>query len=262
MKTIHTLKKMKAAGEKISMLTVYDATFSHIINQVGADILLVGDSLGSVVQGHDSTLPVTIKDMCYHTECVRRGVSDAFVVADLPFMSYRNVDLALKNATKLMQAGANMVKLEGEAWLLPTIEALSQRGIPVCAHIGLTPQSVHQLGGYKVQGRGDHEARRLFEAAVSLEKAGASLLVVECIPRVLAKEMALGLSIPVIGIGAGPDCDGQVLVLHDMLGISGKAYKFSKNFMTESHDGIQGAIAAYHLAVKTGAFPSDEHSFE
>lgn len=262
MKTFKTFIEMKARNEKITMLTVYDAIFAQLIDQVGADILFVGDSLGNTVQGHDSTLPVTVKDMIYHTQCVRRGSPKAFVLSDLPFMSYTTVDQALKNSAKLMQAGANMIKLEGGSWLVPIISALKQHGVPSCVHMGLTPQSVHGLGGYKVQGRDEHSALAMLEDAVALEAAGAQMLVLECVPRTLGKEIALGLTIPVIGIGAGPDCDGQVLVIYDMLGLSpGKPFKFTKNFMSDSNNGVFGALEAYHKAVKEGTFPTDEQSF-
>lgn len=257
------LKKMKASGDKITMLTVYDATFSSLYKGLGVDVLLIGDSLGQVVQGHNSTIPVTIEDMVYHTRCVHRGASDAFILSDMPFMTYPNVDVALHNAAKLIQAGASMVKLEGGLCLVPILEALTQQGIPVCAHLGLTPQSVLTMGGYKVQGRDKTQAIQILEDAVALEAAGAGMIVLECIPRLLAKEISLALSIPVIGIGAGPDCDGQVLVLHDMLGITpGKNFTFTKNFMTESDNGIEGAISAYVNAVKNNQFPADEHCFQ
>lgn len=263
MPTISSLQKMKQQGEKITMLTVYDAVFSHLISDLGVDVLLVGDSLGTTVQGHDSTVPVQLKHLVYHTECVRRGMNKAFLLSDLPFMSYATVEQALKSASKVMQAGANMVKLEGGMWLVPIVQALTDRGIPVCGHLGLTPQSVNKIGGYRVQGRSSKEAQQLIEEAVALEQAGAQLLVLECVPRTLAKEITYCLSIPVIGIGAGPDCDGQVLVLHDMLGITpGVAFKFTKNFMAESPSSIAGAIKAYKNAVKNGDFPAQEHCFE
>lgn len=256
------LKKMKASGDKITMLTVYDATFSSLFKGMGVEVLLVGDSLGQVVQGQSSTIPVTIEDMVYHTRCVHRGAPDAFILSDMPFMTYPNVDAALHNAAKLIQAGASMVKMEGGLWLVPIIEALTQQGIPVCAHLGLTPQSVLTMGGYKVQGRDKNQAIQILEDAVALEEAGAAMLVLECVPRLLAKEISLALTIPVIGIGAGPDCDGQVLVLHDMLGITpGKKFTFTKDFMTDSAGGISGAISAYVTAVKNNQFPAEEHCF-
>jgi 3-methyl-2-oxobutanoate hydroxymethyltransferase len=226
-------------------------------------MLLVGDSLGMVVQGHDSTVPVTMEDMIYHCRLVQRGSQKALLVVDMPFMSYSTPEVALNNAARLMREGqAQMVKLEGGAWLGETVRLLTERGIPVCAHLGLTPQSVHQLGGYRIQGRAEKEAERLFKEAVTLETAGASLLVVECVPSTLATEIASTLTIPVIGIGAGSACDGQVLVLYDMLGITpGKKPSFSKNFLT-GQDSIPSAISAFITAVKAGTFPGDEHTFK
>lgn len=262
MATTATFLKMKQEGKKITMLTAYDATFSSLINGLGADIILVGDTLGHVVQGHHSTVPVSIKDMVYHTQCVKRGVDKVFIISDLPFMTYATPELAMKNAAKLMQAGANMVKLEGGAWLLPTITQLVERGIPVCSHLGLTPQSVNQLGGYKIQGRDSKTAEKLISDARAVEEAGAQLLVLECVPKDLARQITEQLTIPVIGIGAGAGVDGQVLVLHDMLGITpGKQFTFTKDFMQESNNGIAGAINSYLTAVREGEFPLEEHSF-
>lgn len=262
MASVTSFIKKKQAGEKLAMLTVYDATFSSLMSDLGVDILLVGDSVGNTVQGHDSTVYVTIEDMVYHTQCVRRGVDRAFILSDLPFMSYHDTQNTLKNATQLMQAGANMVKLEGGQWLLPSVTALVERGIPVCGHLGLTPQSVNTLGGYKVQGKDQAGAQQIIDDALSLEHAGAQMIVLECVPRDLAKAVTAELAIPVIGIGAGPDCDGQVLVLYDMLGITpGKPLTFCKNFMTHSDDGVAGAISAYVSAVKDGTFPAQEHCF-
>lgn len=261
MNTIHTLRKMKAIGEKIAMLTCYDASFAAIMNTAGVDVLLVGDSLGMVLQGQDSTLPVTLADMQYHTRMVARGNQRALVVADLPFGTYRDKEQAFDAAAVLMAAGAHMVKMEGGAWLAETTRFLQQRGIPVCVHLGLTPQSVNTLGGYRVQGRGD-AAIQLLQDAQAHDQAGAEMIVLECVPRELARSVTASVSCPVIGIGAGVDCDGQVLVVYDMLGIfPGKSTKFVRNFMTDQTS-IAGAIKAYVAAVKTQSFPTNENSFE
>lgn len=259
--TLTTLKDYKAAGEKFSVVTCYDAAFSQRVNEAGIEVMLIGDSLGMVLQGHDSTLPVTLEDMVYHTRAVKAGNSRCLIMADLPFMSDASPQALLENAAALMRAGAHLVKIEGDAWLAPGITALSQRGIPVCAHLGLTPQTVNQLGGYKVQGRGE-AGQALIKAAQSLEAAGASLILLECVPSDLGKAVTEAVNCPVIGIGAGPATDGQVLVLHDLLGITpGKTAKFVKNFMDEA-DSIPAALAAYHSAVKEGRFPAQEHSFQ
>lgn len=259
--TLTTLREMKRRAEKIACLTAYDASFAALLEQAGVELLLVGDSLGMVVQGHDSTLPVTLADMIYHTRCVRRGSKTAFIVADLPFMSYASTAQAIGNAARLMQeGGAHMVKLEGGAWLAETVHELSARGIPVCAHLGLLPQSVHQLGGYRVQGRDAAGAENLLSDARALEQAGAGLLVLECVPAALARQITQALTLPVIGIGAGAACDGQVLVLYDVLGLVQKPPKFSKNFLPGERD-LESAVRAYVQAVKTGAFPAAEHSF-
>jgi len=256
------LKRMKQAGEKIACLTCYDASFARVLNEAGIEVLLVGDSLGMVVQGRDTTLEVKLSDMIYHTAHVRRGAAHAFVVADMPFMSYATPFQALGNAARLMSEGsAQMVKMEGGTWLVETIRLLDSRGIPVCAHLGLLPQSIHKIGGYSVQGRDADAALQLKEEARILEEAGAAMLVLECIPSPLAAEVTASLTIPVIGIGAGSDCDGQVLVLYDMLGISGKSPRFSKNFLA-SRTSILEAIKAYRQAVKTGEFPASEHGFD
>lgn len=261
--TLTQLRKLKAAGEKITSLTAYDASFAHLLDQAGIDILLVGDSLGMVIQGHDSTLPVTTHDMIYHCQQVYRGSQRALLVVDMPFMSYATPDTALETAARLMREGqAQMVKLEGGAWLVETVRMLTERGIPVCAHLGLTPQSVHQIGGYRVQGRTEAEAERLRDDALALQAAGASLLVLECMPSDLAADMTSWLEIPVIGIGAGAACDGQVLVLYDLLGITpGKIPSFSKDFLRETGT-IPAAIEAYISAVKNGTFPGPEHTFK
>lgn len=259
--TIHTLRRMKQAGEKIAMLTCYEASFAALMNQAGIDILLVGDSLGMAVQGLDSTLPVSLDDMCYHTRLVARGNSHAMIMADLPFGSYQaSKEQAFVSAAKLMAAGAHMVKLEGGAFMAETTAFLQQRGIPVCAHIGLTPQSVHALGGYKVQGKGS-AADILLNDAHAHEAAGADIILMECVPATLASRISQSVACPTIGIGAGKDCDGQVLVMHDMLGINlGKTARFVRNFMQGS-DSLQVAFAAYVAAVKNGSFPAAEHTF-
>lgn len=260
--TVTTLRKMKQAGEKIACLTAYDATFSRVLEEEGVEILLVGDSLGMVVQGQDSTLPVTLGDMIYHTRIVS-GVSEkALIMADMPFMSYATPQQALFSAGRLLkEGGAHMVKLEGGAAMVETVRVLASHGIPVCAHLGLLPQSVNKLGGYKVQGRDEDSAHDMIMDARAMEEAGADILVLECVPSTLAAEISSALEIPVIGIGAGSQCDAQVLVLYDMLGITpGKRPKFTKNFLQEAED-IRGAVAAYVRAVKSGTFPSDEHSF-
>ncbi|MCG7530291.1 3-methyl-2-oxobutanoate hydroxymethyltransferase [Psychrobium sp. MM17-31] len=256
------LAKMKSDGIKISALTAYDASFAGVISENGVDVILVGDSLGMVLQGSDSTIPVTVDDICYHTRCVNAGNKGSLIIGDMPFMSYSTKEQAWDNAAKIMKAGANMVKLEGGKWLLETIAGLTERGIPVCAHLGLTPQSVNVFGGYKVQGREDAQADLIVEEALAVQAAGAQLLVVECIPTALSKRLSEALIIPVIGIGAGVECDGQILVMHDLLGISsGYIPKFSKNYMVQTGD-IHKAIAAYVEEVGNGSFPAPEHSFD
>ena len=259
--TLSTLAEMHAHGEKIAMLTCYDASFAAIMEQAGIDTLLIGDSLGMVVQGHQTTLPVTLTDICYHTACVARGIRAPLLIADMPFGYYATPERALENAALLMRAGAEMVKLEGGTWLIPTVRMLVERGIPVCAHLGLTPQSVHQLGGFKVQAKTEAAADQLLADAIALQHAGAALLVLEAIPRALADRVTEALPIPTIGIGAGPGCSGQVLVMHDMLGVfPGHRPKFVKNFMENQTD-IGAAIGAYVNAVKEGNFPAPEHCF-
>jgi 3-methyl-2-oxobutanoate hydroxymethyltransferase len=260
--TLTTLQALKQRGEKITMLTSYDATFAHTASQAGVEILLIGDSLGMVLQGHDSTLPVTTADMAYHTACVKRGNRGALIMADMSFMAYSTLEQTFENAALLMQAGAHMVKLEGATWLAEPIRLLAQRGVPVCAHLGLTPQSVNVFGGFKVQGRDEARAQQLRDDAKALEAAGAAMLLLECVPSPLAAEIARVAKVPVIGIGAGPDTDGQVLVMHDMLGLAltGRAPKFVKNFMA-GQSSIQEAFAAYVHAVKNGTFPAPEHGF-
>lgn len=260
--TLTTLQSLKLKGEKITMLTCYDATFAHAASAAGVEVLLVGDSLGMVLQGHDSTLPVTVADMVYHVGSVKRGNKGAFIVADLPFMAYATSEQTLTHSALLMQAGAHMVKLEGAAWLAESVRLLAERGVPACVHLGLTPQSVNLLGGYKVQGRQDIQARQMRADAIALEQAGAAMLLLECVPVELAADIAQAVKIPVIGIGAGSAVDGQVLVLHDMLGLSlsGRVPRFVKNFMTGQSD-IQGALRAYVNAVKAVDFPAPEHGF-
>lgn len=259
--TISNLNAMKAAGEKFAVITAYDYTFSRLIETAGIEVTLVGDSLGNVIQGRDSTIPVSVDEMAYHTEIVKRGNSRTLLMTDMPFMSYASENQALDNAAILMQAGAQMVKLEGGEWLAETIFMLTERGIPVCGHVGLTPQSVHKLGGYKVQGKEEDAAQRMIQEAQILEEAGADLMVVECVPSSLGRNLADSLNIPVIGIGAGPDTDAQVLVLQDMLGISQRLPKFSKNFLEQSST-IQQAIINYGNEVRAGTFPASEHCFK
>ncbi|HEX8542768.1 MAG TPA: 3-methyl-2-oxobutanoate hydroxymethyltransferase [Pseudomonas sp.] len=260
--TVTSLLGLKQKGEKITMLTCYDATFAHAASQAGVEVLLVGDSLGMVLQGHDSTLPVTTAEMAYHVACVKRGNQGALIMADLPFMSYATLDQTFANSAALMQAGAHMLKIEGAAWLAESIRLLADRGVPVCAHMGLTPQAVNVLGGYKVQGRLETQARQMRADAITLEQAGAAMLLLECVPSELAEEISHAVKIPVIGIGAGSATDGQVLVLHDMLGlaITGRVPKFVKNFMVGQPD-IQSALQAYVAAVKDVSFPATEHGF-
>lgn len=253
--TIQSLQKFKNEERVITVLTAYDATLARIISQAGIDVLLVGDSLGNVIQGKNTTISVTLDEMVYHTRCVAAGNQGSFLVADMPFMSYATVPQACENAGKLMQAGAMMVKMEGGKWLVPTVETLTERGVPVCGHLGLVPQSIHKLGGYKIQAKEQHEAEILLNDALALEKAGAQLLVLECVPSKLAEEVSRTLSIPVIGIGAGNRTDGQVLVLYDMLGLSLPVPKFAMNFL-EGASGIKEAIENYITAVKSRQFPA------
>lgn len=260
--TLDYLQSLQQNGEKITALTAYDATFSRIISESEIELMLVGDTLGMVVRGLSSTLPVTVDDICYHTQCVAQGNTGTFLIGDLPFASYATVADTLRNAARVMQAGAMMVKMEGGSWLSESVRALAQIGIPVCGHLGLTPQSVHSLSGYKVQGRAEAHAKTLLSDAIALEQAGMRLLVLECVPRALAAEIARSVTIPVIGIGAGPECDGQILVTYDMLGLHpGKPYTFVQNFMEAAGGDIAGALQCYRDAVKKGTFPLDQHSF-
>ena len=261
--TIKTLNQLKQEGEKICALTSYDASFAAIAEESGVEVILVGDSLGMVVQGHDSTVPVTIDDLVYHTANVKRGAYNAFVIADMPFMSDVSPKTALLNAGRLMQeGGAQMVKLEGGTNKLEIVKHLTSYGVPVCGHLGLLPQSIHQIGSYQVQGKDPHQAEAILEAAVALEQAGVQMLVLECVPSQLANEITLQLSIPVIGIGAGVDVDGQVLVVYDMLGLSdiNSPPRFVRNFLQDQNS-IQSAIASYVNAVKTEQYPTEEESY-
>jgi 3-methyl-2-oxobutanoate hydroxymethyltransferase len=259
--TIPQLQVMRQRNEKITMLTAYDASFASLMDRCGIDTLLIGDSLGMVAQGHGSTLPVSVRDIAYHTASVARGNQTALVLADLPFGAYATPETAFANAAEVVRAGAQMIKLEGGAWLLPTVRFLTERAIPVCGHLGLTPQSVHQMGGFKVQGKTLQAAEQLKADALALQEAGASLLVLEGIPAELGKSVTEALAIPTIGIGAGPDCSGQVLVMHDLLGVfPGKAARFVKNFM-QGQNSIDDAVLAYAEAVRNGSFPGPEHCF-
>ena len=260
--TLHDIARMRTAGEKIAMVTSYDASFAALSDAAGADCLLVGDSLGMVLQGHATTLPVTTEQMAYHTACVARGNKTAFVIADMSFGSYQESrEQALRNAVSLMAAGAQMVKVEGGAWLADTVSFLGERGIPVCAHLGLTPQSVHQFGGWRVQGKTDEAAAKLRQDAAALQDAGAAMLVLEMVPQALAAEITQALTLATIGIGAGAATSGQVLVIYDLLGIfPGRKARFVKNFM-EGAASVSEAVAAYVRAVKEGAFPAPEHCY-
>ena len=258
--TVKTLVKMKQAKEKIAVLTAYDASFAAVLEAAGVDIILVGDSLGMVVQGQQTTVPVSMDDMVYHSRMVARGCRAPLLMVDMPFMSCPTVELALRNSARLMQEGlAQMVKLEGDGSLVETVRQLSRNGVPVCMHLGLLPQSVHKLGGYRVQGREEVAARKIIDEALRLQDAGSDVLLVECIPAELAARLTETLEAPLIGIGAGSACDAQVLVLYDMLGITpGRRPKFSKDFL-EGQPGVQAAVAAYVRAVKSGEFPGPEH---
>jgi 3-methyl-2-oxobutanoate hydroxymethyltransferase len=259
--TTSTLQKMKQNGEKIAALTAYDASFAQLFDDQGVHVLLIGDSLGMVLQGGDSTLAVTNEQIAYHTKCVRAGADNALVIADMPFMTYSSVAETMKNAHELMAAGANMVKMEGGAWLYDTIAQLTQNGVPVCGHLGLTPQSVNVFGGFKVQGRDNDKALEMIEHAKGLEASGAQLLVLECVPTELAKAITDAISIPTIGIGAGNQTDGQILVMHDMFGISsGYIPKFSKNYIELTGD-MRKAVDLYIEEVQSGAFPDESRSF-
>ncbi|MGB2817468.1 MAG: 3-methyl-2-oxobutanoate hydroxymethyltransferase [Burkholderiaceae bacterium] len=260
--TLPRLREMRAKGEPIAMLTCYDASFAGLLDRCGVDCILVGDSLGMVIQGGGDTLAVTVDEMAYHTRCVARGLSAAWLIADLPFGAYQaGPEQAFASAVALMQAGAKMVKLEGGAWLAPTVAFLVERGIPVCGHLGLTPQSVHALGGYRVQGRSDDEADRLLADARALDAAGAAMLVLELVPSALAERVTQAVGMPTIGIGAGGATSGQVLVLHDMLDVyPGRKPRFVRNFML-GQASIDAAVGAYVAAVKDRSFPAPEHGY-
>jgi 3-methyl-2-oxobutanoate hydroxymethyltransferase len=262
LKTITQLHAMHQSGEKIAVLTAYESSFSALIDHAGIDAMLIGDSLGNVVQGHCTTTPVTMTDMAYHTQCVSRGNQTAFLIADMPFGSYSTPEQAMENAVLLMRAGAQMVKLEGGEWLVDTVKFLVQRSVPVCGHLGLLPQSIHALGGFKVQGKSPESAQQLVADAIALESAGAQMIVLEAIPSELGARVTQSINIPTIGIGAGPECSGQVLVMHDMLGaFPGRSPKFVKNFL-EGQASIEAAVVAYIAAVKAGTFPGPEHCFK
>ena len=262
--TVPKLRQMKAEAQPIVALTAYDASFARVLDAAGVDVVLVGDSLGMVVQGHGSTLPVTVDDIVYHTACVARGLRSALLISDMPFQSYATPDRAIDAASAMLaQGGASMVKLEGAGPLLESIRFLSERDIPVCAHLGLTPQSVLKLGGYKVQGREEAAAKKLLDDARAVADAGADLLVLECVPSAIAAEVTRSIPIPTIGIGAGAGCDGQILVLHDLLGINSghRRPRFVKDFLATGGS-IEGAIKAYVDAVRTRSFPAAEHGYE
>jgi len=259
--TITSLRKLKVKKEKMTCIALYDAPMANLAQTNGVEMVLVGDSLGMTVQGHDSTLPVTINDMAYHTAAVERGNTQSLIISDMPFMSYSTPEQAMINAAQLMQAGAHMIKVEGGDWLVDTVSKLNNRGIPVCAHLGLTPQSVNKLGGYRVQGREQEHAEKIINDAKALAAAGADCLVLECVPSALTKKIVEQVDIITIGIGAGADTDAQVLVINDLLGITPKPPKFSKDFLSESNS-IGDAINAFVTQVKNGSFPQLEHSFE
>lgn len=258
--TVDALRKIKARGEKFSCITAYDACFAHIVSEAGIETLLIGDSLGMVIQGHQTTIPVSVEDICYHTACTARANPRSLIIADMPFMSHPDTQTALKNAEKLMRAGAQMVKLEGGDWMADMVKQLVTQGIPVCAHIGLLPQNVNTESGYKIKGRTQEEVEQLLNDAKVLEAAGAQCLLMECVLASTAKRIDEAITIPTIGIGAGPATTGQVLVLHDMLGLYPNPPKFSKNFMLGA-DSIQQAITNYHHEVQQGLFPGPEHTF-
>lgn len=258
--TTLTLRKMKADKIKFATVALYDAPMAAMAQKSGVEVLLVGDSLGMTVLGYDSTIPVTMEQMIYHVEAVRRGNNKSLIMGDMPFMTYATPEQAMINATRIMQAGAHMVKLEGGTWLAPTVKMLSDRGIPVCAHLGLTPQSVNKLGGFRVQGRNEEQAQQILADAQALDQAGADLIVLECVPPDLAETITQSVSMPTIGIGAGKETDAQVLVINDILGLTEKPPKFSKNFLVEAND-IPSALRKYNDDVKAGTFPAAEHTF-
>lgn len=258
--SINTLRKMKVENTKFSTVALYDAPMASMAQKTGIEVLLVGDSLGMTVLGYDSTIPVTMEQMIYHVEAVKRGNNKSLIMGDMPFMTYATPEQALQNATRIMQAGAHMVKIEGGEWLADTVRMLSERGIPVCAHLGLTPQSVNKFGGFRVQGRSEEQADVIVRDAKLLDEAGADLLVLECVPNNVGKRVTEAVSMPTIGIGAGGDTDAQVLVINDILGLTEQPPKFSKNFLVEAED-IPGALRKYNADVKSGVFPAAEHTF-
>ncbi len=259
---VSTLRRMKADGKPIACLTAYDASFAQLVDMAGTDLVLVGDSLGMVVQGHDTTVPVTVADIVYHSKAVARGLSRAFLVADMPFMSYSNPDQALDSAVRLMQdGGAMMVKLEGGEGQVDIVAHLARHDIPVCAHLGLKPQSVHKIGGFRVQGREAQQAREMLDAARRLQDAGSDIVLLECVPNEVGQAVTEALDVPVIGIGAGPDVDGQILVLYDILGITqGRLPRFVRDFSAEAGTPLT-AIEAYVNAVRDRSYPAPEHCF-
>jgi 3-methyl-2-oxobutanoate hydroxymethyltransferase len=258
--TINDLIKSKKEGRKFATSTAYDASFAQLFESENMPVLLVGDSLGMVLQGKSDTLPVTVADVAYHTRCVRAGSPNCLLMADMPFMSYATPEQACEQAATLMRAGANMVKLEGGEWLVDTVRMLTERAVPVCAHLGLTPQSVNIFGGYKVQGRSDEQAQKMLNDALALQHAGAQIILLECVPSSVAKMITQAVTVPVIGIGAGPETDGQILVMHDMFGISANYMpKFSKDFLSETGD-MRKAVAKYIADVESGHFPDAEHT--
>lgn len=258
--TINDLMKWKKEGRKFATSTAYDASFAQLFENQEMPVLLVGDSLGMVLQGESDTLPVSVDDIAYHTRCVRKGSPNCLLMADMPFMSYATPEQACENAAKIMRAGANMVKIEGGDWLVDTVKMLTERAVPVCAHLGLTPQSVNIFGGYKVQGRDQEQADRMVKDALALQEAGAQIVLLECVPAGLAERITQILDVPVIGIGAGNSTDGQILVMHDMFGISANYMpKFSKNFLAETGD-MHKAVAAYIADVEAGRFPDEAHT--
>jgi len=255
------LQEMKQRREKIACLTAYDAGFARILEEEGTDVVLVGDSLGMVLQGESDTLKVSMEDMVYHTRMVSRGINQTLLVSDMPYNSYNDPEHALRNGKRLLGAGADMVKLEGGGEIIDQINALCSEGVAVCGHLGLQPQSVHKYGGYKVQGRKQEDADRIFDDARALEDAGVMMIVLECIPRLLAARITAAVSIPTIGIGAGPDCDGQILVLYDVIGVSTYVPKMANDFLKNSGN-IKNAVRQYVHAVKSGTFPTNDQSFE
>jgi 3-methyl-2-oxobutanoate hydroxymethyltransferase len=258
--SVATLAAMKTRGERITCLTCYDASFARLLDAAGLDVLLVGDSLGMVLQGHATTVPVTVDQMVYHCACVARGRTHALLIGDLPFLACATQEWALTNAARLMQeGGAQVVKLEGGANMVETVRRLTEQGVPVCAHLGLLPQSVNRIGGYRFQGRDPDSAQTIRQDALALQEAGASLLVLECVPAALGETISRALTIPVIGIGAGAGCDGQVLVLHDMLGLNSRPPRFSRDFL-KGQGAVSEALAAYVAAVRAGSFPGTEET--